>query len=113
MKNQTKLVSIKLIHTIVWGVMAAASLYILYAGIFNIVSFWLWICIALLCLESIILLINKWTCPLTPLALKYTPAKGDNFDIYLPNFIAKYNKFIFGSIFGVGLILSLINVFLR
>lgn len=109
MKDRTKLIAIKLTHTAVWLVMAAACLYILYAGIFNITSIWLWICISLIALESLVLLINKWTCPLTDVALRYTEAKGDNFDIYLPNLIAKYNKLIFGSIFATGLILVIIN----
>lgn len=101
--------TIKLIHTIIWVVMAAASFYILYAGITNTFDIILTISIILLVLETITLLINKWTCPLTPLAGKYTSNRKDNFDIYLPNWLAKYNKFIFGTIFTIGLLLVLIN----
>lgn len=101
--------TIKLIHTIIWLVMASASFYILYAGITNTFNLTLYISIILLILETLILMFNKWTCPLTPMARKYTKEKSDNFDIYLPNWLAKYNKFIFGTIFCTGMILVIIN----
>lgn len=100
---------IKLIHTLIWAVMALASFYILYAGLTNTFNSILYISIFLLVTETIVLLFNKWTCPLTPLAKKYTSEKNDNFDIYLPNWLAKYNKIIFGTIFTVGVFLVIFN----
>jgi hypothetical protein len=41
---------------------------------------------------------------LTYVARKYSDSRKDNFDIYLPNRIAKYNKHIFTTIFVIGLI---------
>lgn len=109
MLNNKSLSVIKIIHTIIWFIMATASFYILYAGIFKIFDIWLYISIGLLVLETIVLIINKWTCPLTPMAMKHTENRADNFDIYLPLFVAKYNKQIFGAIFVIGLLLVLIN----
>lgn len=97
-------------HTVIWVIMAGASFYILYAGIFNIFDTWLYISIGLLILETIVLIINKWTCPLTPMAMKYTENRADNFDIYLPLLVARYNKQIFGVIFVIGLILVIVNL---
>ena len=102
---------IKTLHTIIWFIMACASLYILYAGITNTFGVWLWVSVGLLAFESITLLINRWTCPLTPIAMKFTEDRVDNFDIYLPLFIAKYNKIIFGTIYVIGLALVGINLF--
>lgn len=90
--------------------MASASLYILYAGITQTFNTILWASIALLIFESAVLIANRWTCPLTPLAMKYTPDRSDNFDIYLPPLVAKHNKTIFGAIFITGLLLVLRNV---
>jgi hypothetical protein len=101
---------IKTLHTAIWLVMASAAFYILYAGLTKTFNSWLYVSVALLVLESIILMLNKWTCPLTPMAMKYTPNTNSNFDIYLPEIIAKYNKHIFGSIFLVGLLLVVINL---
>lgn len=104
--------TIKSIHTIIWAIMAFACSYVLYAGIFRIVNFWLWFCIVLILFEGLVLLINKGVCPLTPMARKYTLDRKDNFDIYLPEWLAKYNKLIFGMIFTTGLILVLLHVLL-
>lgn len=40
--------------------------------------------------------------PLTNLAGRYTKERTDNFDIYLPLWLARRNKTIFGALFAVG-----------
>jgi hypothetical protein len=62
--------------------------------------------------EGIVLLIFKMFCPLTVLARNYSDSKKDNFDIFLPNWLAKYNKIIFTSLFVLGLVLVLFRVML-
>jgi hypothetical protein len=47
------------------------------------------------------LLIFKWSCQLTVIARKYSNSTKDNFDIYLPNWLAKYNKLIYSIIIAV------------
>lgn len=96
---------VKLTHTIVWLIMVSAIFYIVYAGIANIKNQILWFSIGLVIFEGIVLFINKGSCPLTNIARKYTSDSSDNFDIYLPAWLAKYNKFIFTTIFVFGLIL--------
>lgn len=91
--------------------MVAATCYILYAGLTNTFDLILLISLILLAIEVIALVFNKWACPLTTLAKKYDPGTKDNFDIYLPNWFAKHNKTIFGTIFLIGLALVLINWF--
>lgn len=109
MRNETKLVVVKTLHTAVWAVMAASSIYILYAGVMNTTGTALWAAIALLALESAVLVANGWVCPLTPIAMRYTDDRTDNFDIYLPRIVAKHNKAIFGGIFAAGLVLVAFN----
>jgi hypothetical protein len=89
--------------------MVSAIFYIFYAGVTNTFNLILYISIALLAIETTVLSFNKWTCPLTPLARKYDSGERDNFDIYLPNWLAKYNKAIFGTIFVAGMILVIFN----
>lgn len=109
MIDKNKLILVKSIHSLVWLIMASAAIFILYAGVTNTVNIWLWISIGLLIIESIVLILNRWTCPLTPIAMKYTSEQAHNFDIYLPKVIAKYNKVIFGTIFIIGLVLVILN----
>jgi hypothetical protein len=54
---------------------------------------------ALVLLEVAVLVANRFVCPLTAVARKYTDQRTDNFDIYLPLWLARYNKQIFGTLF--------------
>jgi len=56
----------------------------------------------LVLLESGVLALNRSRCPLSDLAQYFTADRADNFDIYLPNWLARYNKGIFGVWFIAG-----------
>jgi hypothetical protein len=79
----------------------------LYAVVVNKLDKWLWIGYGLFILEGITLLIFKFFCPLTILARKFSQSSKANFDIYLPNWLAKYNKPIYTSILVVILIITI------
>ena len=51
--------------------------------------------------------VNRWQCPLTAVAARYTDDRRDNFDIYLPEWLARHNKLIFGGLFAVGQVVVL------
>ena len=67
------------------------------------------------------LALNRGRCPLTDVAGRYTEERADNFDIYLPRWLARYNKLIFGTLFVIGelfllrqwLVLPAVNRLLR
>jgi hypothetical protein len=44
---------------------------------------------------------------LTDVAARYTDARQDNFDIYLPLWLARHNKSIFGTLYAAGLLFAL------
>jgi len=108
--NHKKLIYIKLTHTAVWSILVAAILYILYAGIFDSVGMLAWFCMGLIFVECITLLLCKGKCPLTLLGYRYANNPGEGFDIFLPTWLAKNNKIIFGTLFSVGFILVLWRV---
>jgi hypothetical protein len=87
--------------------MAAAIFYILYSGIIGNLTTLTWISLALALGECVVIALNKWRCPLTPLAAKHTTSREPNFDIFLPRWLAQYNKEIFGSILFAGILLVL------
>ncbi len=103
------LFAIKLIHTIIWVVLAGATVYIFYSGVFNRITAYTWIAIAMIVGEGLVLLMFKWACPLTVIARKYSDSDKDNFDIFLPNWLARHNKTIFTTIFVAGVILILLR----
>lgn len=110
MNQKNKLFTIKLIHTLIWVFFVFVIFYILYSGITDKVNSYTWIGIVLIFLEGIVLLIFKMFCPLTLIARNYSDSQKDNFDIFLPNWLAKYNKQIFTTIFLIALTLVLIRV---
>lgn len=102
MKNKELLV-IKSIHTLIWLFFNVVIFYLLYAVIANKIDIWVWICVGLVVAEGIVLLVFKWLCPLTVIARNYSASTKDNFDIFLPNWLARYNKLIYTSIFGISI----------
>jgi hypothetical protein len=111
MKSKTKLIIIKTIHTLVWLFFNVVIFYMLYAVIVNKLNIWLWIGYGLFVLEGIALLLFKFFCPLTVMARKYSSSTRANFDIYLPHWLAKYNKLIYTSILGVIIIITIYQLF--
>ncbi|MFL5385642.1 MAG: hypothetical protein ACJ8GN_24255 [Longimicrobiaceae bacterium] len=97
---------VKTIHTVVWAVFAGAILAIPLLAWYG---FWFSAAalIALVLVECAVLAVNRMRCPLTGIAARYTDDRRDNFDIYLPLWLAKYNQLIFGSLFAAGLLFTL------
>lgn len=97
--------TIKVVHTLVWaffvlcivGIPIASSL-----GYFTTAAF----LAAVVFLEIIVLLLNSWSCPLTAVAARYTTERNANFDIYLPEWLARNNKSIFGWLYVFGAIVA-------
>jgi hypothetical protein len=94
----------------IWLFFVTAIFYILYSGLTGDIKSITWIAIALVLGEGLVLLLFKSFCPLTLVARKYSDSKKDNFDIYLPNWLARHNKLIFTIIYLVGVLLVLIRV---
>src|SRR5690606_9774672 len=105
----TKLVLIKTIHTIIWVLFVAIIFYVLWSGISGDITVYSWLAVAAVCTEGLVLLLFKGVCPLTPIARRYSDSAKDNFDIYLPNWLARYNKQVFTTIFLVGVVLMLLH----
>ena len=92
---------IKLLHTAVWVFFAGCIVAIPCAGAWHEFR-WVAILSGLVLVECAVLAVNRCRCPLTDVAGRYTEQRQDNFDIYLPLWLARYNKTIFGALFVVG-----------
>ncbi|WP_299990777.1 hypothetical protein [uncultured Pontibacter sp.] len=93
-----KLLLIKVVHTLVWVFYNVVIFYLLYAVIANRIDKWVWICLGLIVLEGLVLLVFNKMCPITVVARHYSDSTKDNFDIFLPNWLARYNKAIYTTI---------------
>jgi len=99
------LVAVKVVHTIAWAFFAGCILAIPVVSWRGNHPAAAWLTIIVL-FEVAILVVNGWRCPLTSLAARYTDDRRDNFDIYLPEWLAKHNKLIFGVIFCIGIVFA-------
>lgn len=101
------LVFLKIVHTFVWVVMAASNFLAFYFALLGRFDAWFWIPASLLIFETFIILFNQWKCPLTDITEKYTEDRRPNFDIYLPEWLARYNIKIFTVLIMVEIIIVL------
>jgi hypothetical protein len=106
--TNTALVLVKVLHTLIWAVFAGCILAIPFvSGLgYHKSAGWL---VALVAIEVAVLLLNRMSCPLTAIAAKFTDDRRDNFDIYLPEWLAKHNKLIFGSLYLAGVAFSFVR----
>ncbi|MET1110699.1 MAG: hypothetical protein ABWX67_04140 [Allosphingosinicella sp.] len=92
---------VRLVHSAAWALFASAILALpvtVWMGRLD----WALRLSALVMVEVSILVANGMRCPLTTIAARYTADRSDNFDIYLPAWLARHNKTIFGSLFAAG-----------
>ena len=102
------LTAIKVGHTAVWVFFVAcilaipvftASSHFALAALFT----------AIVALEVVVLALNGMRCPLTGVAARYTDDRRANFDIYLPEWLARNNKHIFGTLYAIATLFLLVR----
>jgi hypothetical protein len=104
----SSLFAIRLVHTLVWAFFAACILAIPAAS-------WLGqhrtaaALIGVVALEVAVLAFNRMSCPLTSVAARYTSDRRANFDIFLPEWLARHNKMVFGSLYALGIVFALLR----
>ncbi len=97
---------VKVIHTFAWAFFVScifASPILAWHGRFGSAL----VPTILVFVEIIVLITNEWRCPLTNVAARYTGDRSANFDIYLPLWLARRNKLIFGWTFALALVFAL------
>ena len=104
-RNARKLFAIKFLHTLIWALFVLVIGYTLYAGLVDEIGVGVVIAIGAVVIEGVVLLLNNGSSPLTSVAARYTDKIDDSFDIFLPNWLAKHNKIIFGSIWWLSVAL--------
>jgi len=112
MSSESRLRAIKLAHTAAWAFFVACIVGVPLASWAGRFEFALLCGVAVL-VEVAILVLNTWRCPLTAVAARYTDDRRANFDIYLPEFVARHNKGIFGTLYVVGIAVAIVLWFER
>jgi len=94
------LTGVKLLHTAIWAFLAGCILALPITGFMHRFD-WAMILSAITLVECGALALNRGRCPLTDLAARFTDERSNNFDICLPDWLARYNKAIFGTLFVI------------
>jgi hypothetical protein len=106
MTSDATLRAVKILHTLIWAWFAGCIIALPafgWAGRFD----WALMLAGVVTIEVLVIAFNRGSCPLTGVAARYTDDRQDNFDIYLPVWLARHNKAIFGTLFVAGLVLTL------
>ena len=106
-RNAAALRAIKVVHTVAWAFFASCIFAIPLCAWRGELRAATWL-IAVVFGECVVIAVNRMRCPLTPLAARYTEDRRDNFDIYLPEWLARNNKLIFGLLYLGGTIYTLV-----
>jgi len=79
-----KLFLIKAIHTALFIFFSACLAYVYYSGITRTYDWILFLAIGSILIEGLVLILNKWQCPLTNLAREYGDEHGRVTDMFFP-----------------------------
>ena len=100
------LIVVKALHTLVWALFAGCIFAIPFASLQGRHAAAA-VLAAIVAAEVIVLVANGFRCPLTAVAARYTDDRRANFDIYLPEWLARHNQAIFGTLYVAGCALAL------
>ena len=100
---------VKTLHTVIWAFFATCILAIPVLVYTNRPAPALFL-IGVVTIEVLVIVFNGWRCPLTNVAARYTSDRRDNFDIYLPLWLAKHNKTIFGTFYVLGVLYAAVRL---
>lgn len=97
------LLAVKVVHTVVWAffVLCIAAIPVLaWRGEYMAATWFA----GIVFVEVLVIALNRWRCPLTPVAARFTEDRRANFDIFLPEWLAQHNKTIFGALYFAGVV---------
>jgi len=101
---------VKVVHTLIFWLLSACVVYVLFSGLADRLTTWTWIAAGLVLVESVVLAVSGWTCPLTILTERMGAARGSVSDIFLPKWFADRIFPICGTAYGVALLLIVVRL---
>ena len=102
---------VKLIHSAIFFIMSVCVIYLLYTGIADRLSGWTILAFGLVFVEGLVLVFNKWQCPLTTWAENLGAEDGSVTNIFLPRWLADHLFQICAPLFVVACLILLIRLF--
>jgi hypothetical protein len=104
------LFQVKLVHTVIFWILSLCVVHALVSGLADRITTWTWVAVGLVLIESVVLALSGWTCPLTILAERLGDGHGSVADIFLPGWLAERIFPICGTTYGIALLVLLVRV---
>jgi len=101
---------IKVVHTVIFWVLSLCVGYALFSGVTDRVTTWTWVAVGLVLVESVVLMMSGWTCPLTLLAERHGAVRGSVADLFLPKWLADRIFPLRGTTYVVALVFIVLRV---
>ncbi|MGD0248811.1 MAG: hypothetical protein ABSB75_07135 [Candidatus Limnocylindrales bacterium] len=96
---------IKLVHSVVFWLLTLCLVYMVYSGLTDQITFWTWVAIGLLLVETAALAAFGWRCPLRIIAERQGAERGSVTDIFLPRWFADRLFVICGVVYAIAFVL--------
>lgn len=111
----TRIFVIKLVHSLIYLFMTACLGYLFYAGLTATYDWKLLFAIGMILLETIVLALSGWRCPLSTLARKLGDETGNDLlsDYVLPRWATRLTVPFCTLVFISGLVLLFVSYLLR
>jgi hypothetical protein len=101
---------IKIVHTVIFLILSFCVVYCLFSGISGQITSWTWVAVGLVLMESVVLILFGWTCPLTLLVERLGAEKGSVTDLFLPKWFADRIFPLCGTTFIMAIALILLRI---
>jgi len=108
--GRVTILQIKVVHTVVFAVLSCCVAYTLYSAVFDQITRWTWVAVILVLLESVVLVVAGWKCPLTTLAESLGSGDGAVVDIFLPKWCADRIFPVCGTTFFIASVLLVVRL---
>jgi hypothetical protein len=110
-KNLFMIWLIRIIHALIVFLFIAFIAVVYHRGITKNIDAWFYIASVAIAIEGILVILNRWDCPLTFIHKRYGDNKGF-FGLFMPDDMARHTIKLFAVIAVIGYIIVFLNVFL-
>ena len=107
MGENWRLALVRAAHTLIYIVMAGATLLVLFAGVTGASGRWLHAALALSLLEAAVFIGSGMKCPLTAVAVRFGATRDEAWDTFFPERCTRHTLTVFGPMLALGLALLL------
>ncbi len=98
MTDHRRLTAARIVHTVIYLIMASAAFALLCVGVTGSQGAWLPWVIAMVTIEAVVFTANGLKCPLTAITVKYGTDQEDVADTFLSERMTRYTFCFFGPL---------------